>query len=120
MGSLAGNEERADDLWFIKSSADTKIVALKRELVVQLFTRDGPFWEAVRDVRDRWGVEASAQLPPHPVRRTLSPPGLPDPQKELEEWLHTSEAWRRTLLVIVDAHDRLAEAGVALRSAGSR
>ncbi len=95
-------------------------MALKRELVVQLFTRDGPFWEAVRDVRDRWGVEASAQLPPHPVRRTLSPPGLPDPQKELEEWLHTSEAWRRTLLVIVDAHDRLAEAGVALRSAGSR
>lgn len=97
MGSLAGNEERADDLRFIQSSADTKIVALKRELVVQLFTQDGPFWEAVRDVRDRWGVEASAQLPPHPVHWTLSPPGLPDPQKELEEWLDTSEAWSKDL-----------------------
>ena len=45
--------------------------------MVQLFTRRGPLWGAVRDVRDRWGITAKNQLPP-PVVGRLLPEGAPD------------------------------------------
>jgi hypothetical protein len=39
-------------------------------------------------------------MPPHPLRQTLSPPILPDPQKEREKWLDTCDAWRKDLVSI--------------------
>ena len=46
------------------SDAVSRVAKLKRHLVFQLFTRSGPFWEALRDVRAQLGVEARTELPP--------------------------------------------------------
>lgn len=40
------------------------IQELKEELISQLLIENGPFWEAVRAVRKRWGIEPTVQLPP--------------------------------------------------------
>ena len=48
----------------LKSSARDRIRAQRRALVLDLATRHGPFWEAVRWLRCRWGIEAPAALPP--------------------------------------------------------
>lgn len=40
------------------------IQELKEELILQLLMRNGPFWETVRAVRERWGIESAVQLPP--------------------------------------------------------
>ncbi len=99
MASVPDNEDRARDYRLLESSSDTRVAALKRDLVLQLYTREGPFWEAVREVRGRWRIEASAQIPSHPLDQTLLPPGLsfapppPSSEKEWEEWFGTYEAW---------------------------
>src|SRR5215212_5075262 len=36
----------------------------KNSLVAELWTKDGPFWESVRDMRTRWGIDARTQLVP--------------------------------------------------------
>lgn len=36
----------------------------KNGLVAELWTKDGPFWESVRDMRARWGIDAQPQLAP--------------------------------------------------------
>jgi hypothetical protein len=46
------------------SDAVTRLAKLKRHLVFELFTQRGPFWEAIRDVRARLGVETRTELPP--------------------------------------------------------
>jgi hypothetical protein len=36
----------------------------KNGLVAELWTKDGPFWESVRDMRARWGIDVQPQLAP--------------------------------------------------------
>ena len=36
----------------------------KNGLVAELWTKDGPFWESVRDMRARWGIDTQPQLAP--------------------------------------------------------
>jgi hypothetical protein len=47
-----------------RRDAASRLGRLKRHLVLQLFTQSGPFWEAIRDVRARLGVEARTEVPP--------------------------------------------------------
>jgi hypothetical protein len=58
----------------LPSSAERRILEFKCRLVISLHEERGQFWEAVRAIRDRWGVTAPSQLPPG----TTSPRYLPD------------------------------------------
>jgi hypothetical protein len=48
----------------LPSSAPSRIRKLKRALVLQVFLRDGDFWEAVRAKMDEWGIVPEERLPP--------------------------------------------------------
>jgi len=61
----------------LPSSAKGRLRQLRRELVLQLYLRRGPLWEAVRDVRDRRNIVPKVQLPPS-VRDRLLPQDAPD------------------------------------------
>jgi len=41
----------------------------KNGLVAELWTKDGPFWESVSDMRARWGIDVQPQLAPGDGRR---------------------------------------------------
>lgn len=43
---------------------ELKARAFKDDLTVQLFLRKGPFWEAIKAMREKRGIVASTQLPP--------------------------------------------------------
>jgi hypothetical protein len=72
---------------------ELKARAFKDDLTVQLFLRNGPFWDAIKNVRERRGIIPARQLPP-------SGPGVSElifPEKRigderddfelLDEWL---------------------------------
>lgn len=69
----------------LRSSADERLRRLRGDLVLQLFVRRGPLWEAVREVRDRWNITAKVQLPP-PVVGWLLPEGAPECDHSKEYW----------------------------------
>ena len=48
----------------LESDRGSRLLRFRRELVFQLFTQAGSFWEAVRDVRARWEFE--------PVRESVA------------------------------------------------
>jgi hypothetical protein len=50
---------------------------LRRELVLQLYLKQGRLWEAVSEVRDRWNIEPKVQLPRPAVGELLLPEGAP-------------------------------------------
>jgi hypothetical protein len=50
---------------------------LRHELVLQLYLKRGMFWEAVREVRDRWNIEPKVQLPQPVVGDLLLPEDAP-------------------------------------------
>ena len=64
----------------LPSSAEGRLQQLRGDLILQLYMRRGPLWEAVRDVRDRWNIAARVQLPTL-VRGWL----LPENALELED-----------------------------------
>src|SRR5215207_3589090 len=73
--------------WLLRSSSGEEINALKRELVVQLCTRDGAFWEAVREVRSRRGIVATPTHPTEFDEHLLYPRDTPKwPGEPGERW----------------------------------
>src|SRR5829696_10496751 len=46
------------------SDAERWIKDFKSELVISLYMKHGPFWKAVSEVRERWGITTKAELPP--------------------------------------------------------
>src|SRR5215207_486116 len=65
-----------------QSSAVEKIDRLKRELVRDLYSGEGPFSHAVRDVRARWGIQAQKKVPSKDDRGTW----LPVEQEPAGKW----------------------------------
>ena len=63
----------------LPSSAGNRLRRLRHELVLQLYLRRDPLWDAIRDVRDRWNISAEVRLPP-PVVGYLSLEGPPAQQ----------------------------------------
>ena len=77
---------------------------MKRELVVQLYFQSGPFWEAIRNMRARWGITAVTAIP-----TTIGAPGPPEcapkaPEEggEEAEWDVFGERWSADLFSIRD------------------
>nr|MDP9481373.1 hypothetical protein [Actinomycetota bacterium] len=100
-----------------KNPLKARITSLKRGLVAQMITRRGPFWDAIEEVRARWGLDpVPTQLPPDsddllyppsvPTRRPprpkeyIYPPDVPNPHmgepgdlEQYEEWLRLRTEW---------------------------
>jgi hypothetical protein len=51
----------------LQSDEGNRIVRFKRELVLDLFLRRGRFWEEIKEMRERWEVEATPR-PPSPTQ----------------------------------------------------
>ncbi len=78
-------------------SADTqsKVRRFKNALVVQLWVKDGAFWESIRNTRNRWKITARYQLPPSGpgIGGLIAPERAPDGELEglelLDQWLES-------------------------------
>jgi hypothetical protein len=79
MASVPDNENRTGGTQLLKSRSDAEITALKRNLVMQLYTQDGPFWEAVREVRSRRRIVANTKHSSELARRHIP---LPEDEPE--------------------------------------
>lgn len=71
------------------SSGAAHIGRLKRDLVTSLFVQDGPFWEAVLQIRTKWGVRPQVMVPSEDDHSTTMPVDkLPRKRLEVDdrEW----------------------------------
>lgn len=75
-----------------RSSAANQIIEFKQDLVLQLSTQHGPFYEAIRRVRDCWKIAPEVGIPPS-FDGMLGPPNL-----TLEQNLQ----WQRDIVAIRD------------------
>ena len=98
------NHMRSEGREALLSDAERQLIAMKRRLVEQLCLRRGPFWEAVRDMRARWGIMAITAVP-----ATVGAPGPPEcapkaPEEggEETEWEAFTEQWSADLFSIRD------------------
>jgi len=95
---------RSEGKEVLHSDVERKLVAIKQELVEQLWLQRGPFWEAVRDMRARCGIIAVTASP-----ATIGAPGPPEcapkaPEEggEEAEWDAFGERWSADLFSIRD------------------
>jgi hypothetical protein len=68
----------------LESDAAKHLQAFARELVLQLHLRDGPFWELIRETREKWNVIPKEAVPESSARSF--PPGY--------EWVEEGEPGR--------------------------
>jgi hypothetical protein len=93
----------------LPSSAEYRINTCKQSLVIALVGQKGSFWDAVCDIRQRWGIEAMTTVPPPLPDPTWvhMPPGEPKYANVNEdghqEWASFHERWDQQL---ADLHDR--------------
>jgi hypothetical protein len=87
----------------LETDAGREIKKLKHELVLQLYYQNGPFWEAVREVRERWDIEPFTSHPTHAVESEVLPEGMPSQPPppssgdEYKEWFGTYKSWIKDL-----------------------
>ena len=92
-------DRRSEGSNVLDSDAGARLTKLKRELVLQLYTKRGLFWELVHEVRTRRGITVIAQLPP----RTPGPPipkGEPDSSTDQERWKEFHARWQADIFEI--------------------
>lgn len=71
----------------LDSGAGRALLRFRDELVLQLFFRHGAFWDAVRDVRTGWGIEAEIALPPNlPHLFIPEDASKPESHQALRKW----------------------------------
>jgi hypothetical protein len=99
------------------TSAADELERLKRLLILDLFLRRGPFWNAVLDVRTRWQIEPSTEVPPPEFGRSIYP--IPEATEwKNDQWVqwHKDRAYlRKQALPQVNSHqldDKFFEASV--------
>ena len=80
----------------LPSSAEDRLREIRRELVIQLYSRRGPLWEAVRDVRERRKIKPKRQLPP-PVRVWLLPEDAPEREDDSQKYAEYAFQWREEM-----------------------
>ncbi len=77
---------------------------LRGELVLQLYIRRGPLWEAVSEVRGRWNITAKVQLPA-PMLGRLMPEGAPGAADDYRKHADYAARWRDAMSAIRDKVD---------------
>lgn len=77
----------ASSLEQLGSEAGRSLLRIRDELVIQLFFMRGPFWDAVREVRTGWGIEAAVSLPPNlPHLFIPEDVSTPESHQALRKW----------------------------------
>ncbi len=80
----------------LASSMERRLQTFRRELVVDLFTRHGLFWDRVAWIRDLQRIEAESRMPPTLNPQSVHfPPWLkpdrgrwrPDQEQQRQEWM---------------------------------
>ncbi len=84
----------------LPSDLGRRIEGFKREVVLQIVMQRGPAWDAVSDMRSRWGVSARTELPP----ASSNWPNYPFPEHWPEEY--TDEGGSRWALDLDALRDR--------------
>ena len=87
----------------LRSSAEERITFRKQTLIVDLVRKSGSFWDALSDIRCRWGIRAMVEIPP--AGMPFSPHMPPDAPKYTpqldgggcEEWENYAEKWLQEL-----------------------
>jgi hypothetical protein len=92
----------------LPSTGEDRIQQAKRLLVVEVLRRRGPTWNRIREMRERWGVEAQTQLPPRYQGRVYIPESfgpLPEEQftDEADEWHSKYQEWVNDLAALCGA-----------------
>jgi hypothetical protein len=90
------------DIRELPSSGRRRLRRLRHELVLQLYLRRDPLWEAIHDVRDRWDISAEERLPP-PVMGYLSLEGPPAHQDR--GYAKHAFSWKEEMSAIWDKVD---------------
>ena len=76
--------------------------AARRDLTLDLYTKQGPFWEAIAGLREGWGIESVASLPPSPPPGSAVTVGLLNAGQMPERFHLPPEPTNRELLVLVE------------------
>ncbi len=86
----------------LPSSGEDRVRQAKRRLVLELFRQRGLAWDRIREVRERWGIEASTQMPPPNSGQLYTPEFFGPPPEEqfgeqADQWYATHEEWTADL-----------------------
>jgi hypothetical protein len=86
----------------LPSSGEHRTQQAKRRLVLDIFLRRGAAWERVRAIRERWGIEAQAQMPPSSggigyFPDSVGPPPEDQFGKQRERWQAKYYEWMADL-----------------------
>jgi hypothetical protein len=91
IASPSEGADEASERRRLPSSAEGRLRRIRRELVLQLYLRRGPLWDAVHDLRARRDLSVKVQLPPA-VRGSLLPEDAPDFDNR-EEYVKYAAKW---------------------------
>ncbi len=92
----------------LPSSADDRLRGYRRKLTLQVFLQAGPFWDAVREFRAQWGIEAVTRLPADQDRIAF-PPSCPEPDPPPTDalatvpydWPRSSYCWQEDVAHLI-------------------
>jgi hypothetical protein len=92
----------------LPSSGERLIRRAKRRIVLDVFLARGPTWKHIREMRERWGIEAQTQVPPPYQGAEYTPQALqsrPEEEfgEEAERWHATFDEWRNDLAALYEA-----------------
>jgi hypothetical protein len=90
-----------DRLRLFDSRAGRELERLLKDFILEIYLQDGPFWDAIHDLRTRWRISPQVGIPPQEWQRYFHPPGT-SKETPLKERIEVSELWERDLCAIRD------------------
>jgi hypothetical protein len=90
-----------DRLRLFDSHAARELERLIKDLILELYHRDGPFWETIHDLRARWRISFQVCIPPQYWQAYFHPPGT-SKETPLKEAAELSSQWEKNLRSIRD------------------
>jgi hypothetical protein len=102
MEGLLPNRSNAELAPTAESSGAARIERLKRDLVAELCRQDGPFWQAIREIRTEWGIQPRTALPSEDDPHTVQPidqlsPFFKKGRRNFKEWRKLDKRWHENI-----------------------
>ncbi len=106
-GCQQGQEEalkhwlEVDRLRLFESRGARELERLIKDLILGLYPQDGPFWEAIHDLRTRWHISPQVGIPQQDWQMYFHPPGTSE-ENTVEERMELCARWEKDLRTIRD------------------